>query len=152
AVSDLNSYVDRLELDPESLERAEQRVGALFSAARKFHVEPEDLPALREQLAAQLSASEAATDLEALRTRVSHTAAAYHAVADRLGQARRTVAKRLTRDVTAAMQELAMQGGAFQVELSPCRPGAHGKENIESHVAGHAGTPLRTLGKVASGG
>lgn len=152
AVSDLNSYLDRLELDPESLERAEQRVSELFSAARKFHVEPEELPALQEQLAAQLADSEAATDLDALRSRVAEAQSAYHAVADRLSEARRKVAKRLSRDVTAAMQDLAMQGGAFQVELSPCPPSAHGKENVEFLVAGHAGTPLRPLGKVASGG
>ena len=152
AVSDLNSYLDRLELDPESLERAEQRVSELFSAARKFHVEPEELPALQERLAAQLADSEAATDLDALRARVAEAQSAYHAVADRLSEARRKVAKRLSRDVTAAMQDLAMQGGAFQVELTPCPPSSHGKENVEFLVAGHAGTPLRPLGKVASGG
>src|SRR5690606_5844637 len=137
AVSDLNSYLDRLELDPESLERAEQRVSELFSAARKFHVEPEELPALQERLAAQLADSEAATDLDALRARVAEAQSAYHAVADRLSEARRKVAKRLSRDVTAAMQDLAMQGGAFQVELTPCPPSSHGKENVEFLVAGH---------------
>src|SRR5690606_35817538 len=131
---------------------AEQRVSELFSAARKFHVEPEELPALQERLAAQLADSEAATDLDALRARVAEAQSAYHAVADRLSEARRKVAKRLSRDVTAAMQDLAMQGGAFQVELTPCPPSSHGKENVEFLVAGHAGTPLRPLGKVASGG
>lgn len=152
AVSDLNSYLDRLELDPESLARAERRVTDLFEAARKYHVEPEALPALQESLVAELAANDAAIDVDALQAQVQSTESAYHEVADRLGKARRKAAERLSREVTAAMQELAMQGGAFDIVLESCAPGAHGKESVEFRVAGHAGTPLRPLAKVASGG
>lgn len=152
AVSDLNSYIDRLELDPEALARAEQRVGQLFDAARKFHVEPEALPELLEQLTQQLEATHAAADVDALQARVKAAEAAYHAAAGALGAGRRKAAQRLSKEVTAAMQELAMQGGAFQVVLSPCPAGPHGTETVEFHVAGHAGTPPRPLAKVASGG
>ncbi len=152
AVSDLNSYLDRLELDPDALAQAEQRVAALFDAARKFHVEPEDLPALQERLTAELTESEAATDLEGLRQRVQATEKAYHEVADRLGKARRKTAQRLGREVSTAMQDLAMQGGSFDVSLESCAAGPHGKETVEFRVAGHPGTPLRPLSKVASGG
>ncbi|MFA7668275.1 MAG: DNA repair protein RecN [Burkholderiaceae bacterium] len=152
AVSDLNSYLDRLDLDPEALAQAERRVAELFEAARKFQVEPEALPALQERLAGELSASEAATDLQALQARVDDAERAYHAVADQLGQKRRRAAERLGNDVTTAMQELAMQGGAFEVALDTCPASAHGKELVEFRVAGHAGTPLRPLAKVASGG
>jgi len=152
AVSDLNSYLDRLELDPQALERAEHRVSELFEAARKFHVEPEMLPTLQETLAAELAASEAAFDLDGLQAKVTAAETAYHTVADRLSKARQKTARRLSSEVTAAMQELAMQGGAFDVVLEPATPGAHGKETVEFRVAGHAGTALRPLAKVASGG
>lgn len=152
AISDLNSYLDRLDLDPQALERAEQRVSELFTAARKYHVDPEALPGLVESVTAQLRESEAASDLDALQERVRAAEAAYHATADRLSKARRETAKRLSMEVTAAMQELAMQGGAFRIELEPSTPTAHGKESVEFLVAGHAGTALRPLAKVASGG
>lgn len=152
AVSDLNSYLDRLELDPDALARAEQRVAELFDAARRFHVDPEALPALRERLAAELADSAAAIDLDALAARVASAETSYHAKADSLGKARRLAAERLSSAVTAAMQELAMKGGAFEIALEPCAPGAHGKESVEFRVAGHAGTALRPLAKVASGG
>ena len=45
-----------------------------------------------------------------------------------------------------------MQGGAFDIVLQACPAGLHGKETVEFLVAGHAGTPLRPLAKVASGG
>lgn len=152
AVSDLNSYLDRVDLDPDALARAEQRVAALFDAARKFHVEPEELPALLENVAAALADTEAAIDLEALQARTREAESAYHSVADRLSKERRKTAQRLAQEVTAAMQELAMQGGAFEVHLEPAAPGPHGKESVEFRVAGHEGTPLRPLSKVASGG
>ncbi len=152
AVSDLNSYLGRLELDPDALARADRRVSELFEAARKHHVEPEELPALQERLSAELAASNAAIDLEALQAHVTAAENAYHSVADRLSKARRKTAQRLGREVTAAMQELAMQGGSFEVTLEVCPAGPHGKEAVEFRVAGHAGTPLRPLAKVASGG
>jgi DNA repair protein RecN (Recombination protein N) len=55
--------------------------------------------------------------------------------------------------VTTAMQELGMAGGQFEVALLPLdEPQAHGLEQIELRVAGHAGTTPRPLAKVASGG
>jgi DNA repair protein RecN (Recombination protein N) len=51
------------------------------------------------------------------------------------------------------MQELSMAGGSFEVALVPlAEGGAHGLEQVEFRVAGHAGVPLRPLAKVASGG
>ncbi|HLU78786.1 MAG TPA: DNA repair protein RecN [Burkholderiaceae bacterium] len=152
AVSDLNSYLDRLELDPDALERAERRVNALFEAARKYHIEPEALPELLESLSAELAATEQAIDLASLEARLAETEQAYHAVADQLSAARAKAAKRLATEVTAAMQELAMEGGAFEIGLEPCAPGPHGKETVEFRVAGHAGSAPRLLAKVASGG
>lgn len=152
AVSDLNSYVDRLELDPDSLAQAEQRMSALFDTARKFHVEPDELPAVHQQLLDKLAAHEAAADLEALTQEVQRTHAQYQQLANELSAARAAVAARLAEQVSEAMQTLAMQGGRFQVELNPAQPSAHGNETVEFLVAGHAGTRPRPLAKVASGG
>ncbi len=152
AVSDLNSYLDRLELDPDALAVAEKRVNDLFEAARKFHVEPDHLPQLQESLIAQLEATEAAIDLAALELQLAEAERAYHVVANRLSEARVKTAKRLSKEVTAAMQELAMEGGSFEIVLEAAAPGPHGKEAVEFRVSGHAGTTPRPLAKVASGG
>jgi DNA repair protein RecN (Recombination protein N) len=50
------------------------------------------------------------------------------------------------------MQELNMTGGRFEVALNPGEPSAHGLEQVEFLVAGHAGVAARPLAKVASGG
>jgi DNA repair protein RecN (Recombination protein N) len=152
AVSDLNNYVSRVELDPDRLAQAEARMSAIFETARKFKTDPDALSALRESLHAQLADLQAVGDVEALRKQVEAAQAAYGEAATRLGAARRKTAKDLGKRVTDAMQALAMQGGRFEVALAQGQPSAHGDELVEFLVAGHAGTSPRPLAKVASGG
>ncbi len=152
AASDLQAHLHDVELDPESLERIEQRMSAVFDMARKYRVEPEELPALFEQRQAEHAASLAGADLAALQARVDEARAEYDKQAAQLGKARRKTAQRLSEQVTRAMQDLAMQGGRFDVALETCPPSSHGNETVEFLVAGHAGTKPRPLAKVASGG
>ncbi|MCI2810494.1 DNA repair protein RecN [Eoetvoesiella caeni] len=152
AASDLNSYLDKLDLDPERLAQAEQRLSALFDTARKFRVEPSELIPLQQTLQQRLAENGAAADLDALQKEAEQAQAQYQKLAGQLGAARKKTARKLSGQVTEAMQTLAMQGGSFQVELSACPPSAQGGEAVEFLVAGHAGTRPRPLAKVASGG
>ncbi|ARP91595.1 DNA repair protein RecN [Bordetella genomosp. 9] len=152
AVSDLNNYVSRVELDPARLAQAEERLGAMFELARKFKTEPETLPAVRESLQAQLADMNAAADIGALRAQAESAQADYQKAAAKLSAARRKTAKELGKVVTEAMQTLAMQGGRFEVAVEKAAASAHGDDSIEFLVAGHAGTTPRPLAKVASGG
>ena len=152
AVSDLNNYVSRVDLDPRRLADVEARLSAVFETARKFRTEPEELCALRDSLHAELSALQAAADIDALRAQALAAQAQYDAAAAKLTTARRKVAKDLGKQVTQAMQTLAMQGGKFEPTLAASAPSAHGNEHVEFLVAGHAGTTPRPLAKVASGG
>jgi DNA repair protein RecN (Recombination protein N) len=152
AVSDLNNYVSRVELDPARLAQAEERLSAIFDLARKFKAEPDSLPALRESLHAQLTDMAAASDIDALRAQAQAAQADYAKAAAKLSAARRKTAKELGKLVTEAMQTLAMQGGRFEVAVENAAPSAHGDDAVEFLVAGHAGTSPRPLGKVASGG
>lgn len=152
AVSDLNNYVSRVDLDPRRLADVEARLSAVFETARKFRTEPEALCALRDSLHAELSALQAAADIDALRAQAQAAQAQYDAAAAKLTTARRKVAKDLGKQVTQAMQTLAMQGGKFEPTLAAAAPSAHGNEHVEFLVAGHAGTTPRPLAKIASGG
>ncbi|MGP1613958.1 MAG: DNA repair protein RecN, partial [Pollutimonas bauzanensis] len=152
AVSDLNSYLDKLELDPGALAHAEQRLSAIFEMARKFKVEPEELPALQQSWRKQLADSQNMGNIEALAQQAQEAAGQYSALAGQLSKARQKTSKNLTKQVTDAMQTLAMKGGVFDIRLIPGLPSAHGNESVEFLVAGHAGTRPKPLAKVASGG
>lgn len=152
ALSDLNSYLDKLELDPEKLAHAERRLSAIFDAARKFKVEPEALHALRQDLEHQLKTSQTQADLPALARSKDEAQARHTDLCQQLTKARQAAGAVLANEVTAMMQTLAMQGGKLDIALHPCEPGAHGQENVEFLVAGHAGVAPRPLAKVVSGG
>ncbi|WP_313704961.1 DNA repair protein RecN [Massilia sp.] len=152
AVYALNNYIDKVELDPDRLREVDARMDALHSAARKYRVTPEELPEEHATLAAKLRQLADATDIEGLKRQEEKAESAYRKVANRLSARRVSAAKSLSEQVTLAMQELSMSGGRFEVSLNQAEPGAHGLEQIEFLVAGHAGVAPRPLAKVASGG
>jgi DNA repair protein RecN (Recombination protein N) len=152
AVYALNDYIDKVELDPARLREVDARMEALHSAARKFRVAPEELHEEHAQLAAKLKQLADASDIDGLRQQEQKAKAEYMKVADKLSGTRAQAAKLLGEQVTTAMQELSMSGGRFEVALNACEPTAHGLEQVEFLVAGHAGVAPRPLAKVASGG
>jgi len=148
----LSDYLAKVELDPERLRAVEARLDILHSTARKFRVEPEELSAELERLSAELRQLADVSDMDALRRQEAAACKAYDDAARILTKKRTEAARQLGAAVTAAMQDLSMAGGKFAVSLNPVEPSAHGVEQIEFMVAGHAGTSLRPLAKVASGG
>lgn len=148
----LNNYLDRVELDPERLHQLDARMEVMHSTARKFRVTPEELPEEHAKLSEKLQHLADASDIEGLLRQEAKIEAEYRSVAERLSATRRAAALELGHAVTRAMQELSMTGGSFEIALHPCAPAAHGLEQVEFLVAGHAGTAPRSLAKVASGG
>ncbi|MGS0741168.1 DNA repair protein RecN [Glaciimonas sp. GG7] len=152
AVYALNDYLSRVELDPARLQQVDRRLEAIHTASRKFRLSPEAIPDELVSLSAQLQQLADASDLDALRAQEEKRKTVYLGLAQKLSKARLKAAKDLTATVTAAMQELSMSGGRFEVALNPCEPAVYGVEQVEFLVAGHAGVAPRPLAKVASGG
>jgi len=153
AARELRDYASRVDLDPEALRAAEQRVEALHAAARKHRVRPPELAALAEELAQRLRELELAASPEDLRRETAAARARSRAAAKKLTAKRKRAAEVLGREVTRAMQDLAMSGGRFAVSLKELKePLGTGAEEIEFEVTSHPSLPLRPLAKVASGG
>jgi DNA repair protein RecN (Recombination protein N) len=149
----LRAYAHRIDADPAALARADERIAAVLAVTRKYRCEPGDLPGLLAESQRQLDQLSAESDpvqLEQARDAARNT---YLLAAEALSAARRPVAERLSADVTAAMAELAMQGGRFEVMLQPlAEPSATGLEEVVFNVAANPGQSLAPLAKVASGG
>lgn len=149
----LRHYQQRLELDPQRLRDVEARLDAVHTAARKFKLQIADIPERLQQIKTRLAELAAGFDADALRQREAQARKAYQNVAGKLSSSRKQGAADLAKKVTASMQALAMAGGAFEISLNALAEGnAHGLEQIEFLVAGHAGATPRPLAKVASGG
>jgi DNA repair protein RecN (Recombination protein N) len=150
---ELSQYLRRADLDPQRLAEVSARVEALHGAGRRLRIPPEQLPAERAKVRERLAELKLAADTVALEAEVKKAQAEYAAAAKVLSVARAKAGTKLSKQVTEAMQDLALAGGRFEVRLEPMEEGgAHGVERIEFLVAGHAGVEPRPLGRVASGG
>ena len=153
AARDLRDYASRVELDPQALREVEQRIEALHAAGRRYRVKPAELPALENDLLARFRELELAASPEALQREVAAAKDRYESAAKKLSAKRKSASQALGREVSQAMQNLAMSGGRFSISLKALNePGSAGAEEVEFEVATHPSLPLRPLAKVVSGG
>lgn len=152
-VYELGHYQQRLDLDPQRLQEMEERLSAVHAAARKYRVAPDELPNLLKTVTERLEKFSQDGDVEAMAKEEAIARDVYLKLAKKLSVVRDGAARKLTEQVTAAMQTLAMEGGKFAVtQISLEQGNAHGMEQIEFQVSPHQGLPLRPLAKVVSGG
>jgi DNA repair protein RecN (Recombination protein N) len=153
AVSTLRRYADRADLDPARLAQVERRMDAVMSHARKYRVQPDELPALLAGWRQRLAELDESADLAALETKVAAARKDYLAQAEKLTAGRRKAASEMGQAVSEIMRQLALSSGRFEVALVPVVDGAvYGLEQIEFRIGGLAGNEAKPLAKVASGG
>lgn len=153
AAHTLRRYLQGLEVDPGRLTQLDGRIKAVIDSARKYRVDPAELPAAlagRRERLLELGGEES---LEALRQQEAANEKAYREAAATLSKARREAARKLGAEVTKTMQRLSMTGGRLEVALLPFEtPSAGGLEGVEIQVAAHEGQALAPLSRAASGG
>jgi len=152
AARELGHYLAAGDTDEGRLAQLDERIADLHAAARKWRCPPTELPAMLGAARARLGRLAEGSDIAALQAAVQRAADAYQEQALSLSRARQAAARDMGREVTRAMQDLAMEGGRFEVRLVPTEPSAAGLEKIEFLVSAHAAGTARPLAKVASGG
>jgi DNA repair protein RecN (Recombination protein N) len=156
ASDSLRDYVAGLDLDPARLDWIDQRLATIQQLARKHRVKPEELPGLLERSRAELDQIDHADEhFEALEKEIAALARDYTATALEVRARRHHAARELGAKISAAMHELGMPGGRFEIGVEDLPPGdltAHGLDRIEFRVSANPGQPPLALTKVASGG
>ncbi len=152
-VHGLHQYSRHTEQDPASLAVLDQRLSLWVSLARRYRRPPEELADVHAQWKAELARVDQALDLDALQRAERAAWKTFTTALQGITKERQKAAPRLSKAVTASMQTLGMQGGVLEAALLPLdEPQAHGAEQVEFRVAGHAGAAPKPVGKVASGG
>lgn len=148
----LAGVLNDVEINPNELAAKEQRLQDLMGMARKYRVAPESLPEKWAEIQAALHDLETAADIEALQKAVQQSESAYMQTAQQLSAKRHQAASKLAAETTDYMQDLAMKGAKFHIQLLPVGATAYGLEQVQYQVAANKGSQLRPLNKVASGG
>jgi len=152
-VYELRHYYQKIDADPQRLVDQEQRIQIVMDVARKYKVSAEQLDGVLASFVMRLAELGSDDDLNELELQEKVANQKYLKAAGKLSVTRKKYAKKLSREITEAMQILAMPSGDFSVALLPLSEGnAYGLESIEFQVTANPGVPLRNLAKVASGG
>jgi DNA repair protein RecN (Recombination protein N) len=154
--SELRHYQENIDLDPERLHWIEQRISTLFDMARKYKVNPENLPDFQEKIAAELQSLDTSdARLAELTAQLQAVEKKYITAAKKLTASREQAAKKLAGEITGIIHELSLPHGKFHVYLSKedVAPfSSYGAEKIIFQITTNVGQPLQPLAKVASGG
>lgn len=156
AASGLHNYIDKLELDPQRLQWLDERLAAFQDLSRKHQVAPEALPGVLLRLKTELSDIEDFdVNLERLEHDIETLRADYFSQAQEISRTRGIAAGELGGAVSDRMQDLGMEGGRFDIALTPLAEGeigSSGLERVEFLVSTNPGQSMLPLNKVASGG
>jgi DNA repair protein RecN (Recombination protein N) len=156
ALAALEASARQLDLDPQELEKVEERLFALRALARKHQVAIGDLLALRERMQARLAEIEA--EGEGVDHLVRATAEArirFIAAAEAVSRERTRAAARLDAAVAAELGPLRLDKARFRTVLTPLSEndwGEHGSERVHFEVATNPGAGFGPLARIASGG
>ncbi len=149
-------FAASVELDPEGLRAAEERLSALHDLARKHRVQPDALHELLATLQAELKSLAGGTEqLASLEEALGDTALAWRTHAKALSERRREAAVLLAQRVMETLTDLAMTKCVFEIALIPFKednPDPRGAEDIEFLIATNPAATPGPLNKVASGG
>ena len=156
AVSDLRSFLDGFNGDPQRLEDINNRLSLLHGVARKHKIKPQELPALINDLREQLDRFENSdAEVEKLIANDTLLKDQYLKVATKVSTGRKKGADKLAKAVNAQLAMLGMQNASLQIQLSTNasdKPSQNGLESAEFLVSTNPGQNAGPLNKIASGG
>lgn len=152
----LQSLAGDEEFEAGGLERIEERFFALKDLARKHHVEVASLPALRQEMTAQLGAIEGGDEeLKALEAKAAEARKSYLAAARVLHEKRLAAAIKLDEAVNAELPPLKLEKANFRTlveELDEADAGPLGLDRVAFEVSTNPGSAPGPLGRIASAG
>ena len=150
----LFDYRNRVEIDPEALQRIEERLNLLQALQRKHDRDEEGLIALAQELALLVerfnrrdeALAQIDSKLQAAQKRVEIQGTA-------LSEARSKAAVKLAHVIRSHLKDLGFKQAGFEIQINArTQPGTFGFETIEFLFAPNPGEPAKPLRAIASSG
>jgi DNA repair protein RecN (Recombination protein N) len=156
AIAAVERAGEAIDLDPNALSKAEERLFALRAAARKYKTDADALAKLRDEFAARLALLDDAGGLVAKRAAEADAARrAYIVAAEALSAARTKAAGKLDAAVMRELPALKLEKARFRTALARAAEtgwAEHGIDTVAFEVATNPGMPPGPMGRIASGG
>lgn len=153
--NDLSQKENKVEVNPQELERLNERLDQLMSLEHKHHVNSdEELINLLSSSEAQLAAmTENDGQLKQCEKECKELYSETFDLAQQLSHSRQQCTKKLAQEMENRLKMLGMEHANFQVELTQQdKPGIHGMDNVRFLFSANKGGELNEIEKTASGG
>ena len=154
AHSSIRQQIDQTQLDPERLQQVEDRLSAIYTLARKHHINPSEIHDKYSDLKQEFDSLQGGDEaLGRLETEMNNAEQAFTNSAETLSTQRKVAAEQLTLGINQQLEQLAMGGAHFVVQQDQTtQPTLHGIDDIEFLISTNPGQAPKSLAKVASGG
>lgn len=151
----LRTYLEKIELDSDHLQKIEERISELHALSRKHKIPPSDLFSFQKHLIHELDSlnSNDAT-LAKLKAEKKNIEANYKINAEKLSKSRKAAAEKLSKTITTTIRSLSLPHGEFQITFEPDLSAFsnHGNERPIFLIKTNPDQSLQPLAKVISGG
>lgn len=154
-VDELNLQAERVELNPDKLEKLSERFDLINQLFKKHAVSnSEELLIVFNQLQSQENQLESLTEeINNLEISIEKQRKELLVLANQLHEERFKVKNQVSNAVEQIIQPLGMQEAKFEIQLTQTPDfNSHGNSQIEFLIATNKGSDLQKLSKVASGG
>ena len=147
-------YAAGIEHDPARLDQLQRRRDLIFRLKSKYGPELGDVLETARMARAELDLIDTAQlEQRVLEQKRDEARAGQRRLAEELTAKRSAAAESLTAAMQAALPEVGLAGGSFQIALEPLGDiGPSGAERVEFRVSLNTGFDPRPLARVASGG
>jgi DNA repair protein RecN (Recombination protein N) len=156
AINELERISTVINLDPQELEKIEERLFKLRALARKHNVDVENLPNFLSEMLEQISVlTSGSNDLQYLLKEVERTKEVYTSAARKLSQERKATITKLDAAVTIELAPLKLEAASFHTRLVMLNENdwnQFGVESLAFEVKTNPNTATGPIQKVASGG
>lgn len=154
-VFELEKQAEIVDVDPETLEKMNQRLSLLFDLQKKHFVTSiEELISVRENLSEKVKQVEDATGLLAdAEKQVVKTNKVTTEFAKKISSNRKKIVKTFKQDLEAVLGTLSMENAQFKVEIEELKDfSEYGIDDVSFLLSSNKGSDFGLLKKVASGG
>jgi DNA repair protein RecN (Recombination protein N) len=151
--SELRSYGEDMEFNPERLASLEQRLDIIYKLKRKYGAEIEDILKYYDEISEELLKIENYDKhIEDLEKTSIVLEKKLGDIAEELDNARRLAAKELAREILVNLRDLALPKALFEIEVTQSEEFlASGRNEVMFLFSANPGENVKGLSKIASG-
>ncbi len=158
-LKDMNSSVvkecERVESDPEKLQRLGDRLNTIYSLCQKHRAKDlGELLEIRDRYTSQLlTIVQGDENIERQKAKIAEEEAAVKGVAEKLHKARAKVAPKFEEQITSTLKKLGMEDVVFVAQLTELQSFTPvGADRVEFLFSANKGVAPQAIERIASGG